>query len=245
MDRPEDVEANPVSGKIYAALTNNTNRGVEYPADEANPVSVNRHGYVLEITERGGDHAGTAFSWICSWSAATRRRRRPTSPASTRTRSARSAAPTTSPSTGTATCGSPPTATRSAPTTASSGCRCPARAWSGPAVPLRALRRRDLRPADQRRPAPAFVAVQHPGEIRRHLREPRQHLAAHRPVPAAVRGGGVPRLTPLPLGNPRDRPVPRFSPCLVPGTARYALVPCFHLVHRGRRRRAPQRSGRR
>jgi uncharacterized protein len=64
MDRPEDVEPNPVSGKIYAALTNNTDRGVKYPTDEANPVSVNRHGYVLEITERGGDHAGTAFGWM-------------------------------------------------------------------------------------------------------------------------------------------------------------------------------------
>ncbi len=63
MDRPEDVEPNLVSGKIYAALTNNTDRGVKYPVDEANPISVNRHGYVLEMTERGGDHTGTSFKW--------------------------------------------------------------------------------------------------------------------------------------------------------------------------------------
>jgi hypothetical protein len=64
MDRPEDVEPSPISGKIYAALTNNTQRGsTAMPVDEANPVAGNRHGYVLEITERGGDHAATRFGW--------------------------------------------------------------------------------------------------------------------------------------------------------------------------------------
>jgi hypothetical protein len=65
MDRPEDVEPNPASGKIYAALTNNTQRGTagRAPADEANPRRENRHGHIFEITENGGDHTGTAFSW--------------------------------------------------------------------------------------------------------------------------------------------------------------------------------------
>jgi len=79
MDRPEDVEPNPVNGKVYAALTNNSNRGTSYPADEANPLtssmvraalgeplaskSGNRNGYVLELTPTNGNHASTSFTW--------------------------------------------------------------------------------------------------------------------------------------------------------------------------------------
>ncbi len=65
MDRPEDVEPNPVTGKIYAAMTNNTNRGVGSNAgvDEANPRSANRHGHIFEITEDGGDHTAESFRW--------------------------------------------------------------------------------------------------------------------------------------------------------------------------------------
>jgi secreted PhoX family phosphatase len=65
MDRPEDVQPSLRTGKIYAALTNNTNRGVgTYPAvDEANPRVANRHGQVFEIVEDRGDHTGTTFTW--------------------------------------------------------------------------------------------------------------------------------------------------------------------------------------
>jgi hypothetical protein len=65
MDRPEDIEANPVTGKVYAAMTNNTNRGVgSNPAvDEANPRNRNRHGDIVEITETGGDNAAETFTW--------------------------------------------------------------------------------------------------------------------------------------------------------------------------------------
>ncbi|VXB23739.1 PhoX family protein [Nocardioides sp. AX2bis] len=63
MDRPEDVEHNPVNGKVYAALTNNTQRGTTFPVDEPNPVAGNRNGYVLEMTPDRGNHAGTTFTW--------------------------------------------------------------------------------------------------------------------------------------------------------------------------------------
>ncbi|MBL7262115.1 PhoX family protein [Paractinoplanes lichenicola] len=65
MDRPEDVQPSLRTGRIYAALTNNTNRGVGTNAgpDEANPRRENRHGQILEIVEAGGDHTGESFTW--------------------------------------------------------------------------------------------------------------------------------------------------------------------------------------
>jgi uncharacterized protein len=62
MDRPEDVERNPVTGSIYMACTNNSNRMAEQ-VDEANPRPANKHGHVVEIDEKLGDAAATEFSW--------------------------------------------------------------------------------------------------------------------------------------------------------------------------------------
>ncbi|HEY0454089.1 PhoX family phosphatase [Actinophytocola sp.] len=65
MDRPEDVEASLKSGRIYAALTNNTDRGKpgkEGPV-EINPRRANKHGHVLEIEESRRDNTATRFSW--------------------------------------------------------------------------------------------------------------------------------------------------------------------------------------
>jgi secreted PhoX family phosphatase len=65
MDRPEDVEPHPTTGKVYLALTNNTDRGKAGKAgpDEANPRVDNKHGHVVELTEADDDPTGTRFSW--------------------------------------------------------------------------------------------------------------------------------------------------------------------------------------
>ncbi|NUP74830.1 MAG: PhoX family phosphatase [Sinomonas sp.] len=65
MDRCEDVEPHPVTGKVYVVCTNNSNRGVgaNAAADEANPRRQNRDGHIVEITEDGGDQTATTFAW--------------------------------------------------------------------------------------------------------------------------------------------------------------------------------------
>ncbi|AOW88018.1 MULTISPECIES: PhoX family protein [Streptomyces] len=65
MDRPEDIEPSPTTGKVYVALTNNTDRGVDAKAkaDEANPRNANKHGHVLELTERWNRADATSFGW--------------------------------------------------------------------------------------------------------------------------------------------------------------------------------------
>lgn len=60
MDRPEDIEPSPLTGAVYAALTNNTDRT---EPNAANPRSPNRGGHVIEWVEDGNDAAATTFAW--------------------------------------------------------------------------------------------------------------------------------------------------------------------------------------
>jgi uncharacterized protein len=67
LDRPEDVEPNPVNGRVYVMLTNNSRRKMEQ-VDAANPRAENLHGQVVELIPPGGegpnaDHAAGQFDW--------------------------------------------------------------------------------------------------------------------------------------------------------------------------------------
>ncbi|MGY8957029.1 MAG: PhoX family protein [Alphaproteobacteria bacterium] len=62
MDRPEDVEPNPVTNAVYVMLSNNTRRkaGAE---NAANPRAKNDFGHIVELTPPGGDHGALRYSW--------------------------------------------------------------------------------------------------------------------------------------------------------------------------------------
>jgi secreted PhoX family phosphatase len=62
MDRPEDVEANPKTNKVYVNLTNNTRRRPE-EVDAANPRPNNKFGHIIEMIPEDGNHASTRFKW--------------------------------------------------------------------------------------------------------------------------------------------------------------------------------------
>ena len=70
MDRPEDIETNPVTGSVFMLMTNNSNRVETAPADRpgtgrnaANPRANNRYGHIIEVREDGADAAATRFQW--------------------------------------------------------------------------------------------------------------------------------------------------------------------------------------
>jgi secreted PhoX family phosphatase len=62
MDRPEDVQPNPVNGKVYVILTNNKDRKVG-EEDAVNPRANNVFGHIIEMTAPDGDHAAERFTW--------------------------------------------------------------------------------------------------------------------------------------------------------------------------------------
>lgn len=62
MDRPEEIEVNPRTGKAYLILTNNSRRKPEQ-VDAANQRPANLWGQIIEMVPPNGDHAAVRFAW--------------------------------------------------------------------------------------------------------------------------------------------------------------------------------------
>lgn len=65
MARPEDIDVNPVTKKVYAVMTGNSGAEVNAanPRSGASSIAGNGLGHVIEITEAGGDNAALTFRW--------------------------------------------------------------------------------------------------------------------------------------------------------------------------------------
>jgi hypothetical protein len=66
MDRPEDVDTDPVSGHTFVMCTNNTKRK-EKDIDAANPRAKNKHGHIVELVppsvQGKADHTASQYRW--------------------------------------------------------------------------------------------------------------------------------------------------------------------------------------
>lgn len=75
MDRIEDFEPNPLTGRVYMACTKNADREersrrdaymgreIDLGVDAANPRGKNDYGHIIEVIERGDDPTGRKFAW--------------------------------------------------------------------------------------------------------------------------------------------------------------------------------------
>ena len=67
MDRPEDMETNPVTGRVYAVMTKNKKRD-QAKLNPANTRPENMWGHIVELIPPGGrgadaDHAADKYEW--------------------------------------------------------------------------------------------------------------------------------------------------------------------------------------
>ncbi|SUO96841.1 PhoX family protein [Suttonella ornithocola] len=64
MDRPEWIAVNPLNGKVFCTLTNNSKRGSEkLPPNPANPRKDNIYGQIIRWAEDNDDHTSNRFHW--------------------------------------------------------------------------------------------------------------------------------------------------------------------------------------
>lgn len=75
MDRPEDIEVHPLTGRVYVSCTRNESRSarhgprdyagraVDFGTNAANARAPNPYGHIIEISEDGGDHTALRFRW--------------------------------------------------------------------------------------------------------------------------------------------------------------------------------------
>lgn len=62
MDRPEDIEVNPVSGEVFVILTKNPKRGADQ-VNRANPRAENTAGHIVTLKAPDNDHTLSEFHW--------------------------------------------------------------------------------------------------------------------------------------------------------------------------------------
>ncbi|MCI0652926.1 MAG: PhoX family phosphatase [Methylococcaceae bacterium] len=62
MDRPEDVEVNPMSGEVFVMLTKNPKRGASQ-VNRANPRAGNTAGHIVTLKAPDKDYAFSEFRW--------------------------------------------------------------------------------------------------------------------------------------------------------------------------------------
>ncbi len=63
LDRPEWVAVHPQSKDVYVALTNNNQRGKEFPINSANPRANNQMGHIIRWKPQQQDAAHDRFNW--------------------------------------------------------------------------------------------------------------------------------------------------------------------------------------
>lgn len=63
MDRPEWIAVNPINGKVFCTLTNNSKRGKKFAPNAANPRKENIYGQIIRWQEANDDHTATSFTW--------------------------------------------------------------------------------------------------------------------------------------------------------------------------------------